>query len=487
MGHSLPAIRSTMEGRRICRFEEVEPRQLLSAAPSPIHVGVAYFGNGGGAHTAGAVATLTQVRLTIALSGTVYRDLKLSPLPSTPIPPPAIPNLPPLSAPPVDGISIVQAPIGLGPFPLDWGGVGLPEDYTWHLSIIDAGQPRSEFGGIQVAADPSETYFSNVSWNGASMSMATWMLADADGNVTRTLHFGPDGGTPVTGDWSGDGTTKIGVFLDGVWFLDLNGDGVWDELDLWSRLGKAGDRPIVGDWDGDGKSDIGIFGPAWFGDQRAVKHEPGLPDVKNRHPGVMAGRHKNIPPDPQQTTFGWRTLQRTSLGKFRKDVIDHVFQYGKAKDIPVAGDWNGDGVTTIGVFRDGEWFLDSDGDGKWSKGDVHAHFGQPGDIPVVGDWTGDGVKKIGVYRQGVWYLDTNNNHVLDAQDQVLHLGGPGNIPVVGDWNGDGVDKIGIYRAGHPKPAPEPLAVADDSAPPKDTAAPKIVIPAPLIGTAPAKP
>ena len=27
----------------------------------------------------------------------------------------------------------------------------------------------------------------------------------------------------------GSGTTKIGVFLDGLWFLDLNGNGVWDE------------------------------------------------------------------------------------------------------------------------------------------------------------------------------------------------------------------------------------------------------------------
>jgi hypothetical protein len=105
---------------------------------------------------------------------------------------------------------------------------------------------------------------------------------------------------------------------------------------------------------------------------------------------------------------------------------------------------------------------------------------------VVGDWTGDGVKKIGVYRRGVWYLDTNNNHVLDAQDQVLRLGGPGDIPVVGDWNGDGVDKIGIYRAGRSKPAPQPPAVAEDSVPPNDTAAPKIAIATPLIGSPPAK-
>ncbi len=59
----------------------------------------------------------------------------------------------------------------------------------------------------------------------------------------------------------------------------------------------------------------------------------------------MAGRHKNIR-HWQQAAVGWRTLAADVVGKARKDVIDHVFQYGKAKDIPVAGDWNGDGVTT---------------------------------------------------------------------------------------------------------------------------------------------
>ena len=314
------------------------------------------------------------------------------------------------------------------------------------------------------------------------MSMATWMLADANGNVTRTLRFGPDNGTPVTGDWSGDGTTKIGVFLDGAWFFDMNGNGVWDEPDLWLRLGKAGDQPVVGDWDGDGKSDIGIFGPAWSGDQQAVKHEPGLSGAGESGPGATAAQHKNIPHDAHQTALGLRMLRPTSVGRFREDLIDHVFQYGKSKDIPVAGDWNGKGVATIGVFRDGEWFLDSDGDGKWSQGNIHAHFGQAGDIPVVGDWTGDGVTKIGVYRQGVWYLDTNNNHILDAQDQILRLGGPGDVPVVGDWNGDGMDKIGIYRAGHPALASRPPTVTDNSALSTEPT-PQLAAPVPLIGAA----
>ena len=46
------------------------------------------------------------------------------------------------------------------------------------------------------------------------------------------------------------------------------------------------------------------------------------------------------------------------------------------------------------------WYLDMDGDGRWSDGDLKCDFGQAGDMPVVGDWTGDGIEKIGVYRNG---------------------------------------------------------------------------------------
>ena len=53
--------------------------------------------------------------------------------------------------------------------------------------------------------------------------------------------------------------------------------------------------------------------------------------------------------------------------------------------------------------------------------------------------------KLGVYRDGTWYIDTNGNGVIDAEDQVFQLGGPGDQPVVGDWNGDGTSEPGVYR------------------------------------------
>ena len=72
-----------------------------------------------------------------------------------------------------------------------------------------------------------------------------------------------------------------------------------------------------------------------------------------------------------------------------------------AGDIPVVGDWNGDGKTKIGVFRNGSWYLDANGNNTWEPGvDAAISFGMAGDIPVVGDWNGNGKTKIGVFRNG---------------------------------------------------------------------------------------
>ena len=54
-----------------------------------------------------------------------------------------------------------------------------------------------------------------------------------------------------------------------------------------------------------------------------------------------------------------------------------------AGDIPVVGDWNGSGTTKIGVFRNGVWYLDTNGDNKWDTGDAAISFGMAGDKPIV--------------------------------------------------------------------------------------------------------
>jgi len=328
--------------------------------------------------------------------------------------------------------------------PAYFGGVGWRSTigHTWHLSVVNGGRPRADDFATELMQQVSSRF--NVhAWTGVPLDNSLWQLHERDGAPVAEHIYGTERGVPVVGDWNGDGRDEIGVFVDGEWFLDLNGDGQWDEGDLWARLGSATDQPVVGDWDGDGKDDIGIFGFAWPGDVEAIVHEPGLPDSAN----VANGAQKNIPPDPDKAAMGTRALKRTTHGKIREDLIDHVFHYGSDGDIAVAGDWNGDGIATIGLFRAGTWILDDNGNGRWDIDDRIVDFGAPGDRPVVGDFDGDGIDEVGVFRHGTWYVDTNNNFQHDEGDARYELGGPGDIPVTGDWDGDGRDEIGVYQQG----------------------------------------
>jgi protocatechuate 3,4-dioxygenase beta subunit len=356
----------------------------------------------------------------------------LAPLTSAVIPPPPI-------APP-------QQPLAPAPPPSRFIGSSPAISFTWHLSVVNAGRPRNNRGPVdsvvQIAARPSDA----VGWGMDHLDDSHWSLNTKDGEHPE-IDFGMRNGIPVTGDFNGDGNTDVGIYYKGQWFIDLNGNGVWDKEDLWAKLGYDEDLPITGDWDGDGKIDIGIYGRAWPGDPKAVAEEPGLPNPDNVNTGVR----KNAPLERKLAVVGSRVMQRTSAGKPREDVIDHVFFYGKPGDYPIAGNWNGSGIDTIGVFRDGIWKLDMNGDGKWSDTDMTVEMGQQGDLPVVGDFNGDGVDELGVYRNGTWYIDTNNDHVLDDRDMIIKFGNPGDTPVVGDWNGDGSDEVGTYHNGAIKP------------------------------------
>ncbi len=267
---------------------------------------------------------------------------------------------------------------------------------VWQLRVVNGGAVRRGSAANDVAIAPTSLARDAESSNNAVPSInaanfddprtrAAWSLQL--GRVApphaHRMYFGTTAGLPVAGDFNGDGFAEQGMFVDGRWFIDLNGNGKWDAADLQLTLGRPGDLPVVGDWDGDGKADVGVYS------------------------------------------------------------LDAAQARGRSGEIPVVGDWNGSGTDALGLFRDGVWNFDLNGDGRVDANEGALTLGQPGDRPIVGDFNRDGRDDLGVYRNGTWILDTNGDRRFGDDDLRYQLGDDGDTPVVGDWDGDGRDQIGV--------------------------------------------
>ena len=118
--------------------------------------------------------------------------------------------------------------------------------------------------------------------------------------------------------------------------------------------------------------------------------------------------------------------------------------YGNPNVAPLVGDWNGDGLETQGVWRQGQWFLANTL--AKATADLTFSYSNATDIPVVGDWDGDGKETPGYYRNGAFSLRNSNS--AGAPDLTFGFGDPVDIPLAGDWNGDGVDTVGVFDPVH---------------------------------------
>jgi hypothetical protein len=216
-----------------------------------------------------------------------------------------------------------------------------------------------------------------------------------------SLMIDPDSGQARTPPVSTSSPDEIGVYRDGVWYLDNDGSGTWNTGDKAYSFGAPGWTPITGDWNATGKTTIGVTnGQQWY--------------LDNDGSGT------------------WNTG-------------DKAYSFGAPGWTPITGDWNATGKTSIGVTNGQQWYLDWNGNGAWDSGiDKVYTFGIAGWIPVLRDWNGDARTEIGLYKGGVWYLDFNGNGTWDAGiDRMYIFGDNGWTPLAGDWNGGGTFRIGV--------------------------------------------
>ena len=131
-------------------------------------------------------------------------------------------------------------------------------------------------------------------------------------------------------------------------------------------------------------------------------------------------------------------------------VADTTFFFGNPGDFPLAGDFNGDGCDTVSIYRPGSAqifiinALGVDGGGLGAA-DYSYFFGNPGDKPFVGDFDGDGIDTVGLHRESTGFVYFRNTNTQGNADFEFFFGDPGDRLLAGDWDGDGDDTVAVYR------------------------------------------
>ena len=186
---------------------------------------------------------------------------------------------------------------------------------------------------------------------------------------------------------------------------------LWDQVSASPLVdsfyfGNPADLAFSGDWDCDGVDTLGLY---------------------RRSDGFVYLRNSNS-----------------------QGVADITFFFGNPGDLPVAGDFDGDGCDTVSLYRPSTQIfhiineLGEDGGGL-GEAEYTFMFGNPGDKPFVGDFDGDGVDTIGLHRESTGLVYFRNSNTTGVAEFDFIFGDPGDKLIAGDWDGDGDETVGVYR------------------------------------------
>ncbi|BDX07056.1 hypothetical protein MACH26_25770 [Planctobacterium marinum] len=236
-------------------------------------------------------------------------------------------------------------------------------------------------------------------------------------------------------------------------------------------------RDKLYDFDGDGLADIGVRRASqsmWY-----VKNSQGLDPTSNFNDDVtrmeFGLREEDIPvpgfyDGDDRMDFAFRRPSTQTWYVRNSSGVDYIsnnddgisrIRFGfQAEDIPVPGDYDGDGRTDIAVRRPSTstWYILNSRIDKITKNDdkvTRLVFGRRAeDIPVAADYDGDGRTDIAIRRPSTstWYIlnSTGVDNVTNNEDGITRIRFGlviGDIPVPADYDGDGKADIAVRRPG----------------------------------------
>ena len=280
--------------------------------------------------------------------------------------------------------------------------------FTWGENIA----MRSDFA----VPDCSEIHnmLMNSSGHRANMLNSSFRFAalgahgDASGWWVTELFFNAGDYPPQPYE----GLCPDGVICDTVAFQDGGGKfHIWTDAisavdDNSFYFGFPDDVAFSGDWDCDGVETLGLY---------------------RRSDGYVYLRNSNT-----------------------QGVAHISYFFGIPGDFPVAGDFNGNGCDTVSIYRpsEGRFYVINElgsADGGLGAADYSFLFGVLGDKPFVGDFDGDGVDTVGLHRESSGLVYFRNSNTTGVAHFEFVYGIPNDMLVAGDWDGDGKDTIGVYR------------------------------------------